>query len=283
MYSFRIHSKQSLHKPLQKLPQKPPKQIIHPIVAIVSIFKNEEHILEEWIEHYLREGVDLFCLIDNGSTDNYLEKIQKYINSGKVILKVDSSRHQQNELYNKYYLNLCKTFAWVIVVDLDEFMYSRNGYKTMKEYLNSLDDNISQLSIPWKMFGSNGFIQQPESVVQSFVKRQECAFNTHTLVKTISRGNNLVRLDIHCSHVLNYKAKGDIFITEETLRNDKIHLNHYCIQSLEWFTKVKMTRGDCDNMLSENVRNMEYFKTYDNAHSDIIDNELKNKSPVYKK
>jgi hypothetical protein len=36
-----------------------------------------------------------------------------------------------------------------------------------------------------------------------------------------------------------------------------------------------MTRGDVDTALSENVRNMEYFKKYDH------DDELKNK--IYKK
>ena len=38
-----------------------------------------------------------------------------------------------------------------------------------------------------------------------------------------------------------------------------------------------MTRGDAT--LSENVRNMEYFKKYD--HDDIVDDELKSKT--YKK
>ena len=40
-----------------------------------------------------------------------------------------------------------------------------------------------------------------------------------------------------------------------------------------------MNRGACDSSLSENVRNMEYFKKYD--YDNIIDDELKNKT--YKK
>ena len=31
------------------------------------MFKNESMIITEWIEHYLREGIDHFYLIDNGS------------------------------------------------------------------------------------------------------------------------------------------------------------------------------------------------------------------------
>jgi hypothetical protein len=253
-------------------------------IVLVSIFKNEGHILQEWIEHYIKEGVDLFCLIDNGSTDNYLEKIKPYIDSRKVILTIDSSKYSQTNLYNKYYLNLCKTFTWVIVVDLDEFMYSRNGYNTIKEYLNTLDNSVSRLMIPWKMFGSSGFTQQPQNVIQYFTKRQE--YNNYDFqkyectdcIKSIIRGNKLEKLDIHVSllndkpneHITPFKHK-----TEENLHNHNIHLNHYAIQSLHFFTNVKMTRGDANSNTSENVRNMEYFQKYD--HNDIIDEELKNK------
>ena len=41
-------------------------------LSLIAIFKNESHILKEWIEHYINEGVDKFYLIDNGSTDNYI-------------------------------------------------------------------------------------------------------------------------------------------------------------------------------------------------------------------
>lgn len=73
-----------------KLKKEPTRNICVPTtIALVSIFKNEGHIIEEWIEHYIKEGVDTFYLIDNGSTDNYIEKIQRYITSGKVILNID--------------------------------------------------------------------------------------------------------------------------------------------------------------------------------------------------
>ena len=29
-------------------------------LTIMAIFKNESHIFEEWIEHYIKEGVELF-------------------------------------------------------------------------------------------------------------------------------------------------------------------------------------------------------------------------------
>ena len=46
--------------------------------CILAIFKNESEILDEWITHYIREGCSKFFLIDNGSSDNYIEKLAKY-------------------------------------------------------------------------------------------------------------------------------------------------------------------------------------------------------------
>ena len=40
-------------------------------LCLVAIFKNESHILKEFITHYIKQGVDHFFLIDNGSNDNY--------------------------------------------------------------------------------------------------------------------------------------------------------------------------------------------------------------------
>ena len=45
--------------------------------------------------------------------------------------------------------------------------------------------------------------------------------------------------------------------------NEQIHLNHYPIQSLNFFQTVKMTRGAADVYWCENIRDMDYFNRYD--------------------
>jgi glycosyltransferase involved in cell wall biosynthesis len=152
-------------------------------------------------------GVQHFYLIDNGSDDNYLPKIVKYINQGIITLNIDNKRHAQVELYNKYYLNKCKENSkWVMVVDLDEFVYSRNGYNTIREYLSSVK-NVSQIVIPWKMFGSNGHITQPDSVIKNFTKRDNIP-NEGSIIngKCITKCKYLKQLHQHKSE-LNSKKK----------------------------------------------------------------------------
>ena len=268
-------------------------------IALVSCFKNEGHIIEEWIEHYIAEGVDCFLLTDNGSTDNYLPKIQRYIDQKIVVLRVDPAKHKQREHLNAF-LDKAKTFEWVIGVDLDEFIYARKGFHTIKEYLHTVDKNISQVYIPWKIFGSNGFIEQPQTVVTAFVKRtnydkangmQAIIFdnnNKFSLVKCIVRTRYLVQINVHShkTNHINYITSDNINtnihsngifsrINEQVLEESYLHLNHYAIQSWNFFSSVKMTRGDIATSSSENVRTADYFKAFD--INDIDDNELAQK------
>ena len=55
-------------------------------LSVGAIFKNEEHCIVEWIEHYLHHGVDHFYLIDDSSADSSVEKCKPYIEKGIVTL-----------------------------------------------------------------------------------------------------------------------------------------------------------------------------------------------------
>lgn len=275
-------------------------------ICLVAIFKNESHILKEWIEHYLNQGVDKIFLVDNGSTDSYYSILHPYISTGKVDLVLDNKKHAQTELYNKHFLHKCRAYEWVIVCDLDEFIYGRKYCNSIKDFLSKVHPSFSQIFIPWKMFGSNGYDtmtqEQPYSVISNFTKRinnddirhnrfRSFIYRGHIKYiysKTIIRTKYLLKFDVHCSHTSNNKYmtsyvlpnnhvhpnKNFVEINENIIENSALHLNHYAIQSLNWFMKVKATRGDINSSNNENVRNIEYFKEYN--FNDIDDNELLN-------
>jgi len=275
-------------------------------LCLIAIFKNESHILKEWIEHYLKQGVDKFFLVDNGSTDEYYSILQPYIVSGKVDLVKDNKRYAQVELYNKHFLNKCRRYEWVIVCDLDEFIYGRKYCNSIKDFLGKVHNNFSQIFIPWKMFGSNGFDtmdkKQPSSVISTFTKRINYDNNNNNKFrsftykgkvkyiysKTIIRTKYLLKFEVHSSETLNnnyltsyilksndiHKNKDFTEINENIIENSALHLNHYAIQSLDWFMKVKATRGDINAAKNENVRDKKYFDEYN--FNDIEDLELSN-------
>jgi len=256
-------------------------------ICVVSIFKNEKHALEEWINHYIKEGVDHFFLTDNGSNDGYIDILDKYIKNGTVTLNINAERHQQVKHLN-FYINYVKKYHWVIVVDLDEFLYARKNYNTIKQYLSSLNNNIIQIYIPWKLFGSDGHVNQPENIIHYFLKRE--IYDNCRLIngKCITQTKNLIKIDLHQSftnnngliitsdgNVKEYHDNNFIYTSEENLNNSCLHLNHYAIQSWEFFSKIKMTRGDATSSSVDHIRNRNYFEAYDN--NIVLDNELHNK------
>jgi hypothetical protein len=252
-------------------------------LCIVAIFKNENHALHEWIDHYLREGVDHFFLVDNGSNDGY--DLKKY--GETVDIWINPKKHAQVELIN-HYLEKAKKYEWVMVVDLDEFMYARKGFKTIKEYLRSVRPEVSQIMVPWKMFGSSGHIKQPKSIIQGFTHRKKYGdIDPFVFVKTIIRSKTLLKMNIHTHHTTNNKnldvIKPDnelvipaLLISEKLLESSHLHLNHYIIQSWDWYTTVKMKRGSAAKKQNDkHKKSIDYFKIRDT--NELLDTELKNK------
>jgi hypothetical protein len=251
-------------------------------LVVVSVFKNEGHIIREWVEHYVAEGVDHFVLIDNGSTDNYAQGLTC---PGKITLDVDPQRYNQVGLLNKH-LELLKTYEWVLVVDLDEFMYGKKGF-TIRSYLESIPKTIHQVVVPWKMFGSSGHQSQPTNVVKGFTQRKHYADKRMANFKAVCRTRHLRSIGVHQSH-FKYDGLETItpdntsvdmpslrssatLIDENVLRSHSLALNHYAIQSWEYFSGVKMTRGG-NNRQTEHLRDEHYFHSYD--WNDMCDTEL---------
>jgi len=254
-------------------------------ICIVSVFKNESHILEEWIQHYLRQGIDHIFLTDNGSTDDYMDILKKYINDGIVTLNVNPAKFKQIEHIN-FFFNDTKNYEWTLICDLDEFIYGRKKYVNIRDYLSDMDYGTHCIFIPWKMYGSSGHIKQPNLIVPNFLKRGKYN-DTQVSGKYIVR-SSIVKVYYQHSAVLNNNYKvitSDglphqrnpsflINISEEILENSYIHCNHYAIQSWEWFRDIKMTRGDAASVTTNSIRDENYFKGYD--FNDIFDDELKN-------
>lgn len=269
-------------------------------LSIGAIFKNEAPIMEEWINHYLNEGVDHFYLVDNGSNDNYVEILQPYVKSGLVTLFIDPQRFVQVKLYNKYVKPFKRNTDWFLICDFDEFIYARNDFKTIKDYLISLPASVSQVYIPWKMFGSSGIISQPDLVIPNFVNRsvyegkklkQGLRDPKNGFCKTIVRSKYLLKFRVHYALVwwwtreitsdgrsIQRKKRAFQRIDEEIIEKSALNLNHYAIQSLEWFRNIKSKRGSVNNRKSDYVKSqMKYFEEFDFHSNDMEDHELAKK------
>jgi hypothetical protein len=235
-------------------------------LSVLSIFKNETMNLKLWIEHYLWQGVDHFYLIDNDSNDEPLSILQEYIDKGIVSYYFLPEKHKQVEHYRFVFDNadLKKETFWLAVCDLDEFFFGVD--KNLKIKLHSFENDVDYLLCNWKMFGSDGHIEHPEDFRKDIVYRaKDIHINTKYIFKTqIVRNSS--NLWIH--------ELVDIHVNKKRIGNKLIQLNHYPIQSVEFFQKVKIPRGDVSTISSDKVRDMNYFNAYD--HREFCDDILKN-------
>ena len=283
-----------------------------PFLSVVACFKNESHILEEWIEHYQRQGVDKLLLCDNGSTDDYQSIIDKYDN---IVLYEDSSDEIQwntepprgkygGGIYSKL-LTYHKT-EWAIICDVDEFMYAREGYDTIRQFLKERGSEFNQLIVPNILFHHKGgtdlsIKEQPESVVDTFIYSCKRDKNVKCIVKT----DAIIKLRVH-EHAVKGRStrphlKDDFVLTEGTANskygslpivpkggmkgcppggakgtmwrfypNDGkvyVHSNHYRFQSEDHFFKNKLKKGYADRNNEEAMKKQSRMKEWWAANS----------------
>lgn len=242
--------------------------------SVAAVFKNEHHCIKEWIEHYKFHGVDHLYMINDFSTPEFEPIIQKYIDEGYVTLFhndiVTKNVGRQNQIYEKYLRKILPETYWLAVIDLDEFLYSPSDVN-LKNILKKYE-NYSAIEVQWIHFGSNGHIEQPESIVNGFIKRIKNDYRGEcTGFKTIVKADKLLQFDVHRSST---SGNG---ITLDFESNDLL-INHYNVQSWDFYSKIKATRGDINNWFDHiNIsRNRELFDRYD--INDKLDERLKNQN-----
>ena len=239
-------------------------------LSILSIFKNETMNLRVWIEHYLWQGVEHFYLIDNGSTDNPMDVLQKYIDAGIVTYYYRAEKHQQPAHYRYVFdnENIKEKTRWLCICDLDEFFFG-----TERKMIDALAE-FNEYDVIYTnsfFYGSDGLIDHPKDIRTAIIHREADVVNGTKYIFKTSAINDSSEIWIHwLVHPGTIQKKQ----MNEITQNTKIRLNHYRIQSFEYFKNVKMTRGDVSVSQNENVRDLKYFEHYTNI-STIKDDVLK--------
>lgn len=247
--------------------------------TIGAVFKNESHIMKEWIEHYALHGVDHIYLINDNSTDSFIHILQPFIDTGFVTLYnntlVFENVGRQTVLYNYFFQKHLKETQWFGIFDLDEFLYSPHEVN-VKNVLRNYE-NAKQLQVNWVHFGSSGHIKQPDNVVNNFLYRGEYNSSTNGPSGRYNSYKSIVNTRNTTNVQLNIHSHGRESINVSFREKDpKLLVNHYAIQSLEFWQKVKMVRGDCDKYYDSKAwqRNMQLFSDCD-RNINILDERLK--------
>ena len=240
-------------------------------LSLLTIFKNESLNLRVWLDHYLFQGVEHFYLIDNGSDDCPMEVLGDYIEEGLVTYEYMPEKWNQVQHYKTLYdtHKIRDNTQWLMVCDLDEFIFGTQN--RLSTFLKTRE-GFREIHTHWLMFGSDGHVEHPEDIRRSIVYRQP---ETHPNEKYIFQPALFTNGELMNVHFMTDASRSNRRVPGYIVEDDLIHLNHYPIQSVEYFQKVKMTRGDVNNVYSENVRDMTYFQNYDKDQT-FKDELLKN-------
>ncbi len=248
-------------------------------LAIVLIAKNEADYIQEWLDFHIKQGASHFAIYDNDSTDNFLEVLQPYIDSGIVTYKKISGKKRQIDVYNMALDEYKHKFKYMAVLDADEFVFVREKGVNLCAFLDNFMSrykNAGGIAVNWLIFGSSGIEKKPDGgVLENFVMCAEKDFSRNHFVKTICEPSKVlgwggVHCPIYYRGFYNLNENGEIsnYTRTKKVSFEKIRINHYFSKSKEEFLRKK-ARGMAD---VSGERPMEDFYVHD--QNELQDTEI---------
>lgn len=105
-------------------------------ICLISPCYNEEDILPFYLDYYTNFiGVDKIVLYDGGSTDNTPNIIKNYNNVEFIVNRADKMDERDlTGIRNNGWKKYKDLYDWIIVCDMDEFIYHPNLKNKLNEY-----------------------------------------------------------------------------------------------------------------------------------------------------
>jgi hypothetical protein len=230
--------------------------------------------MAEFIQHYIKQGVDHFYIITNNSTDNIEEVISQSPYSNAITLITDNrefniltkssgSDGHITLLNENLYTYIKEETEWAIIIDADEFMYGKNG-NTIRSFLQTVDPSIGCIYVLWNIINpvKEGSALSNEFSIKNNVKRlnYDLLQNLSWYIKNANDfGKSIVRTSMLMDHVKIHLHKvkvsgltvnnygpnkngyydncNEIEYSEALFQTLPITLNHYAIRNAEDYLK----------------------------------------------
>ena len=236
------------------------------LVALVSVIKDDNIYLNEWIKHHIDIGVEEILVYDNNSKVPLVETAQslpkEYLD--RVIFKhLPCEELPQNNAYRQAASYYSDKSYWVLLLDVDEFLRLEDGWtlKSVAEFFKT-NPNISTVLLAWRNFNAGGQEHYRDAPVQE-------RFTEYVDWQDINHGKTMVRpgcitfVGVHNHYVVGFNTVQTDLLhhepgTEIAACYQKIWVDHYFTKSYEeWLWKLN--RGTCDERY---VRKYKEFFAY---------------------
>lgn len=223
------------------------------VLCVMIIVKNESLNIREWIDHYLWQGAAHLFVIDNGSTDNTIDLVETHPRKDEITLFRLSAPYRQVEHYRHVFreAQIKSRFKWLIAADADEFWFDKSGLKlcdSLKEF-----DDFDLVYCNWTIFGSSGRKMHPNSLRLELTQCHP-KLGPHQMTKWAVRTDAIKKLSMIGIHKISGCSSSHTISD-----NERLQINHYFTQSLQYWTEVKMRRGDAVDPANDAARTMQIF------------------------
>ncbi len=219
-------------------------------LSICAIMKNEAPYLIEWLEFHKLVGVERFYLYNNNSTDNTLDLIQPYVQSGEVILHDWPVIPGQIPAYEHCLARYSNESDWMAFIDLDEFLFPTEQ-DNLKDVLKEFEQ-AAAVGVNMLYFGSSYHEYKPDALqTESYTKRSDNEFYGNRYIKSIVRPEQVLRPNCPHFFITSDPERGVLTENQEILGGsvadrvsiNKLRINHYYTRSRQEM-KEKLMRGD---------------------------------------
>jgi len=240
-------------------------------VAITSIQRNRNPWIVEWLAFHLLMGFTKIIVYVHKSDDGMTETLNRLMPHYPIeVFIIHDVENPQLAVYQHSWTQNKDQVDWMAFIDGDEFLFSPQqaassdpAHWNIGEILSRYaDKEISALGVFWMTYGGNGHVDEPAGlIVENYPRHShptEAKFNWS--FKSIVKGGQDIVI----------QGQPHLFATrqgtfDERLRplnfltwNDAdrgsgfepsreiLRLNHYSVQSWEYFKKTKQSIGFAD-------------------------------------
>jgi hypothetical protein len=254
-------------------------------LCIVSIFKNEELYLEEWIIYHINQGIDhlyLYCNDQNLEKYKYLDKYTNYITLiDWTIKKNDGIDTVQKQAYYHCITNYNNEYKYLALLDIDEFIVPLDKNKKVVDVVNALN-NFSELKIPRFNYGNNGHIVKPDgNVMDNYTMRETICSSFKSIANSEYINTNSKFYWVHqfplvsggkvYNSYFNYDNGGPSGCNKDSINEIGLIVRHYYTKSKEEFMKR------CDMWKNGGINDIGYRKDCVTLFDKMNINEIEDK------